>query len=443
LLALLSGLGVTNTIGRYVPELLHRGALAELRRLIGNLLSLRLLCGGAAAILYFAATVFWLHDVGAPVLAIMAASVFVHALSGYLFTLFLGYDEAARWGMFEMLRRWLSLVLVVPGFALGGLVGAGLSVLSTDIVLLGLGLRWGRLHVTPADLRLDLPALMPYVRFGLLFFANHALAIAFQGSGEPLVRIVSRDYTQVGYFALANNTYQAAAGAFPQLTLAFVPLLTRLVHDGATREVGAWVERLLRWLTIASVAALFGALLLGDTVVPLIFGADYAAVAPNLSPLMLALLMVGVGNVTVLVAMVHDRPGVALAASALRLAVFWMAGPVCVAWGGSLGACLAVVAASIVHAAFSVWRLRRWLRGSLRSAAIAAGLSLLFLPLLLLKGAAAAGDIALYALFAAGYASVLFGARVITTREVALVWRTVRGRVPAAEAPPARRGPIV
>jgi O-antigen/teichoic acid export membrane protein len=440
-LAILSSLGVTNAIGRYVPELLHRGERSELRRLIGGLLSLRLLSGGGAAVLYFAIMAVWLRDVDVPVLALMAVSVFVHSLTGYVFALFLGFDEAARWGMSEILRRWLSLVLVIPGFALGGLIGASLAVLLTDLALLGLGLRWGRLHLSPAELQLGLASLMPYLRFGLLFFASHALGIAFQASGEPLVRIASGDYAQVSYFALAHNAYLAAAGVFPQLTLAFVPTLTRLVSDGASREVTAWVDRLLTWLTIASMAALFGTLMLADTFVPLVLGGAYAAVAPNLPPLMLALLMLGVGNVTVLLTIVHERPGVALAASALRLGVFWAAGPPCVAWyGGSLGACLAVLAASTAHAAFSVWRLRHGFGASLRSAAAAAALSVVFLPLVLLKVSAVV-NLSLYGLFVAAYALVLLWTGIVSTGEIAEMWRAVRGRMSAEEAPPRARRP--
>jgi O-antigen/teichoic acid export membrane protein len=432
-LALFSSLGLTNAIGRYVPGFLQRGETVQLRRFLGGLLTVRLLSSTAAAAVYLGITMGWLHEVDRVVLVTMAATVLLQGLAQYLFSLFLGFDQVASWGLGDTLRRWLSLSLVVPGFALAGLRGASIALLVTELTLICLSLRLGRFGLSLVDLRISPAAFAPYLRFGLLFFANTALLTAFQGSGEPLVRLMSGEYAQVSYFALANSVYQVAAGTFSQLPFALLPVLTRHAATGATRDVARGVDRLLTLLTIVSVTALFGAMLLGDTLVRVVIGAAYAPVAVNLPPLMLALVMLGVSSVTVVLAIVHERPGVALRASLVRLILFWVAGPPCIAWwGGSFGACIAVLAASTAHAALSACGLRDELGTSIRSAAVAAGAGAVCLPLVWLRGATIV-NVILFGAFLGGYAAMLLRARVITTGEIRLVIRLARASLPAAD----------
>ena len=430
-LALLSGLGLTNAIGRYVPEFLHRGEAAEVRRFLGGLLTVRLFSSVAAALVYLGITVGWLREVDSVILMTMAGVVLAQGIAQYLFSVFLGFDRAASWGMADVLRRWLALGLVVPGFLMAGLRGATIALLVTELILVCLGVWRGRFRPSLVDLRISPSALAPYLRFGLLFFANAALLTACQASGEPLVRLVSGSYAEVSYFALANNIFLAAAAAVSQVSLALLPLLTRLVTAGKADVATRLVDRMLTLFTIASVIALFAAVLLGDILVQTVIGPAFAAAAVNLMPLMLTLMMLGVSSVTVLLAIVYEQPNIALRASIVRLIGFWIVGPVCVARWGSFGACIAVLAASSAHAILSTFGLRDALGSSIRSAAAAAGTAALFLPILWLRSTPLV-NLLLFGGFVVGYAAVLLATRVITTEEIRLVLPLVRAE-PAAD----------
>lgn len=144
-------------------------------------------------------------------------------------------------------------------------------------------------------------------------------------------------------------------------------------------------RRLLTLATIASVTALFGAMLLGHVLVQTIVGPAYASAAVNLSALMLTLIMLGVSSVTVVLAIVYERPGIALRASTVRLVTFCIVDPLCAARWGSFGACIAIVAASSAHAILSTLGLRDALGSSIRSAAAAAGAAVVFLPIVWLR----------------------------------------------------------
>src|SRR5262249_1170369 len=153
----------------------------------------------------------------------------------------------------------------------------------------------------------------------------------------------------------------------------------------------------------------------------------YAAAAVNLTPLMLTLMMLGVSSVTVLLAIVHERPGIAIGASIVRLIAFWTVGPVCVARWGSFGACIAVLVASSAHAIVSTFGLRDALGSSIRSAGAAAGAAAVFLPIVWLRGSPLV-NLTLFAVFVVGYATVLLRARVITIEELRLVLPLLRAQ---------------
>lgn len=421
---LLSALGFLQMIGRYVPPFVLQGDTEGLRGFFGHLLAVRMVSGALAAGLYLLLTFLWLRDLDPLLLAIMAGVVLVQAIANLFYAFCLGLNQAARWGAGDIVGQWVSLALLIPGFLLGGLRGAGLALLLTELVVLSIGLWWTRAYLSWSNVRLELRRLAPYLRFGLVFFGSNVLTATFQRSGEALVRTVSGDYTQVGYFGVAYNVYLTAALAIPQLTLAFAPLLTTLLAQEQAEAMRRWIERLLAWLTAGGMLLAFSALLVGDDLVPLVFGPAYRPVAVNLVPLTLALLPLALSSVANLLALVHDRPGLALQSAGVLLAAFWLTGPPLVAAGGSLGGCLAALAATALYAGVFTWRMRRVTRYSLRPWVLAILLGVPFLPLVALRSSGPV-NLALYGAFAVGYGGLLLALRVITVGELAAAWRVV------------------
>ncbi len=423
-----SALGFAPVLGRYVPQFAAEGA--DLKAFFERLLATRLLAGALAAGLYLLLTLLWLRDLDPLVLAIMAGVIFVQALSQLYFSLFLGLNQGARWGMGLVIRGWASLILLLPGFYLGGLRGACLGLLLAELVVLSSGAWWARAHLARHRPRTDLGELAPYFRFWLVFFANDLLFTAFQYSGPSMVRAISGDYTQVAYFGVAYSVFRTAAVLLPQLTLSFAPLLLSLLAAGHFEAIRNWVERLLKWVALVGVLIVSGVLLLGDDLIPAILGSAYRPVVANLVPLSLTVLVLGLINVARLLAVVYDQPGVVAWASGLRLAVFWSLGLPLVAWLGGAGGCLAVLIASTLHGLYATWRMRRVaLAYSLWSWALVIALGGLFLPLVWLR-ASPPVNAALYGLFVAGYAALLLAFRLVTPGEIAAIRQAigVKGR---------------
>jgi len=422
---LFTDLGLTQVMGRYVPLFTLQREKETLKKLFSNLLSVSLVGGLLSAVLYFLFTGLWLADLDGLLIATMAGTVIVRSWARPFFTLFLGLNQAARWGVNELLYRWISIVLLLPGFYLAGLRGACLALLLTELGVMMIGVWWGRSYFSWTEMRLDIRYLNPYFRFGLIFFVTNLLLSTFQRSGEVMVRFFNGDYVQVGYFGLAYNVYLLAASTIPQFTLAFAPLMTTLLVKGETETLRQWVDHLLKWLAVGGVLVMFFVLLLGKNLVPLVLGIAYQPVATNLLPLSVALLLQPLASISNLLILIYDQPKVALSAVGKTLIAFWIFGIPLISQWGSFGGCLAVLVASFFHAGYFIWRIQNVFSFSLRKWALTVGLGGLFLPLLWLRSSWPV-NFGLYILFFAGYGSTLVFWRVITQEEIATVRRAVR-----------------
>jgi O-antigen/teichoic acid export membrane protein len=426
---MMSGLGLRDVIGRYAPVLAAAGDWPGLRRLFSQLLAVRIMSGAAATVVYVVLGLAWLREFDGVVIVAAALTVFVGAVAAVLFGIFLGLNRAARWGLGELAQRWLILGAVPLGFVAGGLRGACVGWLLADLLMLVLGLLWAWPYVSRDVLRPEPSYIQPYLRFGAAFFASRLLIVAAQSSGAPLIRAVTGEYAVVSYFSLAHSVYLVAVAAMRQFTAAFMPLLTVRGALGARDELRRPVASLVRWLAVAGMAAVLGTLWLADDLVPLVLGHAYGPVAANLLPLMLGLCTLALSSVgeTLAVSLGRKRP--AVLAAAVRLAAFWAIGVPLVAWRGSFGACVAVLAASILSTACLVWGLRDVMGEAFRSWVWATGLGGLLVPLSWLQFSGPL-DVGLYGLALAAYAALLLGFRIVTVAEIGTLSRVLDPRRP-------------
>jgi len=422
-----SALGITPIMGRFVPEFLINDDKPGLLKFVGQMAATRFFLGVLGAALYFSLTVLWLQELDWLVLAFMAVSVLINIVSIFVFALFLGLNQASNWVMNETLKCWGSLVLVLVGVSVWGLKGACLGLAITDLLVLGVGVLWGKAHLGESFSWPDLSYLAPFFRFGLLFFIADIILSTLQYSGATLIKVITQDYTEVSYFGLAYQGYIMAAAFFNQFALAFAPFLAGLLARREALSLRHWVEQLLKWQAIGSILVVFGALFLAEPAIPVLLGEAFRPVALNLVLMTLSLLAQGVISVGGALAIVAERPGVTLGASALRLISFLLAGAALVFWRGSLGASLAVIAGAGLQAAYYLSRWQELVPVSWRSCLMALGLGVVFLPLVLLKSSWPV-DVGLGALGVAGYTGALLVLGWVTPGELAKAWRAMGSR---------------
>jgi O-antigen/teichoic acid export membrane protein len=427
-----SGLGVNEIIGRHGARLAAERNQAGLHRLFGSLLALRVGTGVLAAGAFGMLTLVWLRDLDRVALAAAALAIVARGIWLALFALFLGLNQAARWGAGELINRCAVLALVPLGALAAGFRGACIALLASEVIVLAAGLWWARAFVSLR--RPDRAYLSPYLRFGVTFFSSNLLGIAFQGSGEALVRGISGSYAEVSYFGVANGAFLTGVAAIQQLSLAFIAVLVMLRQEGKPALVDDAARRLVTGLTAGSMAVALTALLVSPDLIPAVVGRAYGPVAPNLILMALTLVFQSLASSTGVLLLAHDRGRVVLDGSALRLVTFWALAPFLIWSRGSLGACAAVLIATALQAAYVGWRVRRVIPRALRAWIVMVALGVPFMGLAWLRSGP--GTNAALALVAClGYVAALALARVITREEMAATWRALGLSRRAARTP--------
>ena len=422
LFMLASTLGFMPVLGRYVPEFIRNGNIQALRLFFSNLFLIRLFSAALSAVAFLWFTTAWLKDVDPRILQFAAAAVFCRSLSHFTFNLFLGLDQANRWGVGDIIRRFLSLVLVSAGFWWSDLLGAMLAWMVIEVFVLGLGIWWVRGYFTWPNFLQQPHTMAPYLRFGMVFFASNLLLSAFERSGETLVRVIAHDYVQVGFFGLAYNIYLAVGIALPEFALAFAPGLTLQKLEGQKITIRLWTEKLLKWMTIGSILVIYATLLLAQSTVPVILGQAFAPVAAYLVPFTLSLLAVVPGSVARLLSLVFERPRHVLTATMIKLGIFWVAAIPLVAWTGGLGASVAFFIASAGYGAYLTYRMQKETPYSMRAWLAVILTALIFIPLVWLR-AGLWTNVGLFLGFLVGYGALLFGFKLVRKDEAANLWR--------------------
>ena len=286
---------------------------------------------------------------------LVAVGVFSRTVGNVCFSLFLGLNRAAWWGMGDLTRRIATLAGVLIGFPLAGLRGAcaGFAAASVLVLVIGVAGAWRYLLWSALDLRRSY--LGPYLRTGTSFAAGNLLLALAQRSGETVVRLASASYMQVGFYGAAYSIYLTGAHALWQGALSFAPLLVGLLTRGDHVQVTSWLARLLKWMFVVSSLASLATLLVGHDLVPLVLGTAYLPVADCLWPLALALFALAVSSIGRLSALTLDRPGLSASAAAVELALFWGVGSLLATRFGALGMAVAALGGTIGYAAVISW----------------------------------------------------------------------------------------
>jgi O-antigen/teichoic acid export membrane protein len=416
--SLLSSLGAVSMMTRSIPRFQAAGDQAGLRRLATSLMALRAITGTASAAGFFLVAMLLLGEPDRIAIALVAATVAARAVGNLGFALLLGLNEAARWGMGELSRRWLTLPLVPVGYLAAGLRGACAGLLTGELLVLALGLWWARPYLGRSLVDLSRRHLSPFLRAGGLFAAGNLLLALTQRTGEAMVRFSTGSYEEVGYFGAAYAIYQTVAHGYWQVVVSLAPHLIVELEHGRRDVVARWLERLMTYAVAAAVVLVAGAVLVGQDLVAVLLGPDYASVALNIVPLTATLLALAAGQVGRLLALTLDRPGMIIVAAGLELAAFWLVGFPLAARMGSLGACLATLPAAVLYAGYLTATLRPALPYSLAAAGRALLAAVVFVPLTALRGRWEVNTV-LFATGTLAYVCVLGWARVVSRGDVA------------------------
>lgn len=424
-----SRLGISQVLGRYVPEV---GRGEPLVALMGRLLTTQLLVSAMAAAAFLLITRLWLTDIDAWALALVAVTVLARGPSGLLASLQHGLNHSARWGLSQTLRGWLSLGGLLVGYHAAGLRGAAAGLLASELLVLALNVRWALPYVGWLRPRADVKALRPYVSLALVFAAAELVATSARNSGESIMRLLHLPYESIGQFGLAYNIAGMGTAALSQVVFSFLPLAVCSSRASDLDGLQALLQGVLKTLTALGMLVLYAALLLGPVLIPAAVGAGFGPVAVLLVPMSLLLLATPLGSVGRLGSILSDRPRIALVADVVQLACYWGLGVPLALCRQALGLSVAAPIAALIAVGYIYLALGALRRGSewgwaLRSWASVVALGLCALPLCLLP-TDGAGRWLLWGFISATYAGALFATRLFTLQQVRVLLALLRPR---------------
>lgn len=351
--AILADLGTLDVFGRFVPTMAPQDARKLYMRTLAFSLAVSGLCfvvtAGAALLLASWMTWPWALMAGAMVVLRVAAwTPFQYALA---------QSRVGAWMTEQSWRQWVMLAALVVLYPLLGFTGALLALLLMEAVFAALGLWWARGDWLGSELRVEWRYFKPFLLAGLGFYLANLAAVALYRSGPVLLEGLTGNSAQVGYLSLAIGMYLVVYGTVSQFAQSLIPALSTLRAQGDFGEMQRRLGCFLRTgllVTLAGVAAVW---LLAGWIAPLLFGEDFAAAAPALRGISLAMPLCVVVWAANVVATASGRGAVKFSATLAALLVF-LAGVLALAPAyGAAGAALALSLAVCVQAVVLVVRL--------------------------------------------------------------------------------------
>ncbi len=283
-------LGMVPLFGRFLPGLPPPAASTLVRQVLWSRLVI------AAGLGLGLLTLLWTPRPEDPLLfGLVVAAVLVAPFQQVLFARLYARGRLTRFMARDLLRSGLSLALVVPGYLLGGLVGAVAAIGVAQVILVGIGASWAKPSVADLSPPRTLAGLPATLRFGVAAALPTVLSIVAVRLGTPLLSRAGRPVPEVAAFDLATQGLMLVMALTAYPFAALIPTLGQSVDAGQHGEASRWLLDVVRRAAGGAALVIIALVAVGDPLIRLVLGPGFAGVYPNL------LLLVGGGGFPALV----------------------------------------------------------------------------------------------------------------------------------------------
>ena len=352
--AILADLGTLDVFGRFVPNMSADAARQLYMRTLAFSLAVSLLCFAVtvSAALLLANWMLWTWALLAGLMVVLRVASWVP------FQYALAQNRVGAWMTDQAWRQWATLAALIVLYPLLGFTGALLALVLMEALFTGLGLWWARGDWLGREFRVEWRYFKPFFLAGFGFFMANLAAVALYRSGPVLVEALTGDSAQVGFISLAIGMFLMVYVTVSQFAQSLIPGLSTLRAQGRDDEMQRRLGSFMRTGLLVTAVGTVAVWLLAGWAAPLVFGQDFAAAAPALRWISMAMapaVIVWAANVT---ATVTGRGGVKFSGFLTALLVF-LAGTLALApIYGAAGTALALSIAVLVQAVVMMVRLR-------------------------------------------------------------------------------------
>jgi len=294
MLDIVTDVGVTQTFGRFLPELKAEDSSKVTPFLhgmlfYGVLITLAVIVFGEGGLYLFGNLGFvpswWI---------LLALLLIVTKVEGSLFAFIYGSNHIARYSSKELIRSAATFILVLGGFLLFGLGGALWALLACEVVLLVAALTWTRDSLVSRMRIMRFSHFWPYLVFGAKFYVPMLVFSFLQRSGNVFIKKLAvggeeAAFEQVAYFDVANQYLLLTATFLGLIFTTLLPSMTAMYIRDEHDRIAAWHARVMTYCGIVIALTVNALVLIGEDVLTLCLGADFQSVYPNALVISLAL----------------------------------------------------------------------------------------------------------------------------------------------------------
>ena len=345
---LLASFGTNQVVLRHMPEILLGKGEKESREIFASLLGLRI-AGSVVLALAFICIYFRSRDayeMGTVVW--IGLSIVPIAISNLVFAGLLSNCQMTTWSIRPIIGSISRLLFLPCGILIGGLSGAGAGAFFAVVPALVFGLWCMRERLSIPTCRWRL--LLPYRKFASSLFVAGLLQAALFASGVVIVKFMSNDFREVGFFGVGMAVFGRCSFILPRLAVTYTPMIVRLRTVGQGAKVETLFSRAVGLSTLTSVFIAYVLLLPVRYGLPFLLGSDYLPAMENLIPLSGAVVIFVFFSLCRALAVAMNQARLVVVAELFQLIIFWLAGIWLTEMMGSFGTSLALLFSFVIGA---------------------------------------------------------------------------------------------
>lgn len=428
IMASMLSLGVVEIFGRFVPELEIRGESANIKRFSSNILALKSVINLIASIVLFSILQFAYGDRFPVTYFLLIVAILLVADWGTVpYALLFGLNRLGQFASRDLIRRALSLVLVVILFHYYGLFGAIMSTLLVEGSFTMLTFLWTRKYFRLENFRVDLSFLKPYLRFGFIFYMAWGLLNFWQRLSNPLIGYMTRDSREVALFDIPNQIFLITVAIILFAISSFVPIFTNLLLTGKEEKLIKWSKLIIKYTGILCMLIFWGFIFSGPDLIPIIIGSEYTEIFPKGVVLLSGIFPMSFAQLGVVFSVIYKEPGKYFQALCFAFSTFLFASVLLIPKYASMGCSIATFISCMVLALVIGVYFREKLIPCLSDYFKVIAPGFIFVLFLFFRGSLIT-NLLLVVCSVATYILLLFACRVLNLQEIKEIFQAIRHR---------------
>jgi O-antigen/teichoic acid export membrane protein len=353
MIATLTDPALTELFGRFIPEISSTGELQHIQRFSSRLLALKIAAVVITSLVLIPTLYFvYRHRFPISYFVLIIAILFITSVGNVCYALLFGLNKMGKYSFRDPLRRVLSLSFILPLFYYYGIFGALLSFFLVETFLTILNFHWTKQYFRLRYFDINLPYLIPYLKFGLIFYVSTGLCIIWMRLGNILVEYITHSLKEVTLFDMPNQIFLIVFVFSYSIVTSITPIFIEFHLNGRHDKLTNWSILLTKYNGILCIVGVGIFYLLGRDITTVVIGSKYKDIFTNSIIQLLGVFPMIIVQLGYVFSIVHKTPYKYLKSMICALVSFIFFSILLIPKYASLGCSVSMFISCIVMAAF-------------------------------------------------------------------------------------------